>query len=303
MATAITYDHFGGPEVLTISDVEPPEPSAGQVRVEVRAAGVNLVDAKLRRGDLAHVFTPRFPVIPGIEISGVVTATGESTRGVTLGDEVFGVADTGGYALYALATHVQRKPESVSWTLAAALPIVGEAAFRTLGHLGLRAGERLLIQGAAGSVGAIATQLAVDLGATVIGVAAPADLQAVRERGALAVAYGDGLVERVRALCPEGVDAVLDTSGAGVLPESIELVGGPNRVITIADESASSHGVRFTGPDPTDRDRTALAKLANLVATRRLQLPIWRTYALTDAVQAHRDLDAHRNHGKIVLLP
>jgi NADPH:quinone reductase-like Zn-dependent oxidoreductase len=303
VATTITYDHFGGPEVLTISDQEPPEPGPGQVQLEVRAAGVNLVDAKLRRGDLAHVFTPQFPVVPGLEVSGVVTALGPQVDRFARGDEVFGVAANGGYARYALAAHLHHKPEPVSWALAAALPTVGEAAFRALGHLRAQAGERLLIQGAAGSVGSIATQLAVARGITVIGVAAAGDLDAVRSRGATAVAYGEGAAQRVRDLFPNGVDAVLDTSGAGVLAESIELAGGPGRVITIADESAAQFGVRFTGPDPTDRDRTALAKLADLAAGGQLDLPIWRTYPLTDAVQAHRDLEAHRNRGKIVLLP
>jgi NADPH:quinone reductase-like Zn-dependent oxidoreductase len=303
MTTAITYGRFGGPEVLEVSEVDPPEPGPGEVQLEVRAAGVNLVDAKLRRGDLAHVFTPQFPVIPGIEVAGVVTALGGGVEGVTQGDEVFGVAAYGGYTQLAVASHFELKPESVSWELAAALPTVGEAAFRTLAHLEVRAGERLLIQGAAGSVGTIATQLALARGLTVIGVARDDDLELLRRRGALAVEYGPGLVARVRELFPDGVDAVLDTSGAGVLRESIELAGGPERVITLADESAQGLGVRFTGPDPTDRDRTALAKLADLAATGSLELSIWHTYALSAARQAHADLDDGRNRGKIVLLP
>jgi NADPH:quinone reductase-like Zn-dependent oxidoreductase len=177
---------------------------------------------------------------------------------------------------------------------------VGEAAFRTLGHLGVQAGERLLIQGAAGSVGTVATQLAVARGVTVVGVAGPGDLDVVRGRGAIAVPYGDGLVSRVRELFHDGVDAVLDTSGAGVLAESVELAGGPSRVITIADESSGQYGVRFTGPDPADRDRSALGKL---VGDKQLELPIWRTYPLSSASQAHRDLEEHLNRGKIVLVP
>jgi NADPH:quinone reductase-like Zn-dependent oxidoreductase len=107
----------------------------------------------------------------------------------------------------------------------------------------------------------------------------------------------------VRELFPEGVDAVLDTSGAGVLPDSIELTGGPKRVISIADESAQELGVRFTGPDPTDRDCSALAKLAYLAASGNLELPIWQTCPLIDAAQAHADLEARRNRGKIILIP
>ena len=124
-----------------------------------------------------------------------------------------------------------------------------------------------------------------------------------RDRGAIAIPYGDGWVERVRNVFSDGVDAVLDTSGAGVLPDSVVLAGGPGRVITIADESAHKLGVRFTGPDRTDRDRTALAKLADLAATGQLELPIWRSYPLADAAQAHTDLEARRNRGKIILIP
>ncbi len=303
MSTAITYDHFGGPDVLTVTDVEPVAPGAGQVQIQVRAAGVNLVDAKLRRGDLAHLFAPRFPVIPGIEIAGEISALGTETSGFTLGQAVFGVADAGGYTEFAVATQIHAKPESMSWELAAALPIVGEAAFRTLGHLNVQSGERLLIHGGAGSVGTLATQLAVARGVTVIATASPDDQDAIERRGATAVAYGDGWAQRVRGAAPNGVDAVLDAAGAGVLSESIDLAGGRERIITIADEAAFSLGVRFTGPDPNDRDRTALAKLASLIAAGELELPIWRTYMLTDASHAHEDLEAHRNKGKIVLRP
>jgi len=303
MTTAVTYDHYGGPDVLKVSEVDSVDPGLGEIQLEVRAAGVNLIDAKLRRGDLAHVFPPQFPVIPGIEVAGTVTAVSADVEGVTIGDDVFGVAAYGGYTQVAIASHFHLKPKSVGWEMAAALPIVGEAACRTLGHLGVKPGERLLIQGAAGSVGTIATQLALARGITVIGVARKDDLDLVRSRGAVAVGYGDGLVARVRRLFPDGVDAVLDTSGAGVLPDSIELAGGPERVITIADESGPHLGVRFTGPDPTDRDRTALAQLADLAAAGKLELPIWRRYPLAQARNAHEDLDTGRNRGKIVLIP
>jgi NADPH:quinone reductase-like Zn-dependent oxidoreductase len=303
MSTAITYDRFGGPEVLTLTDVEPALPEAGQVQIAVRAAGINLVDVKLRRGDLAHVFTPKFPVVPGIEVAGVISAVGPGVSAVQVGDAVFGVADAGGYSELALASHVERKPDAADWELAASFSIVGEAAFRTLKHLGVKAGERLLIHGAAGSVGTIATQLAIAQGVEVIGTAGAADLDVVRRRGVTAVAYGPAWKEHVRDVAPDGVDAVLDTAGAGVLPGSIELAGGAERVITIADEAAIELGVRFTGPDPQDRDRAALAKLADLVSGGELELPLGRSYPLAEAYKAHEDLEARRNRGKLVLLP
>jgi len=186
---------------------------------------------------------------------------------------------------------------------AAALVTVGEAAFRGLSHLGVKAGQTVLIHGAAGSVGTIAVQLAVARGATVIGTAAPGDLDRVTALGAAAVPYGDGWADRARAIAPDGVDAVFDTSGAGVLADSVDLTGDVARVITIADESAAQYGVRFTGADPADRYPEALPELAGLAATGHLVVPIWRSYPLAEAARAHADLEAGRNQGKIVLLP
>jgi NADPH:quinone reductase-like Zn-dependent oxidoreductase len=180
---------------------------------------------------------------------------------------------------------------------------VGEAAFRGLSHLGVKAGQTVLIHGAAGSVGTIAVQLAVARGATVIGTAAPGDLDRVTALGAAAVPYGDGWADRARAIAPDGVDAVFDTSGAGVLADSVDLTGDVARVITIADESAAQYGVRFTGADPADRYPEALPELAGLAATGHLVVPIWRSYPLAEAARAHADLEAGRNQGKIVLLP
>lgn len=121
--------------------------------------------------------------------------------------------------------------------------------------------------------------------------------------GAAAVPYGDGWADRVRAIAPDGVDAVFDTSGAGVLADSVDLAGDVARVITIADESAAQYGVRFTGADPADRYPAALPELAGLAAAGHLVVPIWRSYPLAEAARAHADLEAGRNQGKIVLLP
>ncbi len=195
------------------------------------------------------------------------------------------------------------RPESISAQTAAALVTVGEAAYRGLDRLGIKPGQTLLIHGAAGSVGTIAVQLAVARGIAVIGTAAESDLERVVVLGAAAVKYGEGWADRVRAVAPDGVDAVFDTSGAGVLAESVALAGDAARVITIADEAAAEHGVRFTGADPADRCPEALPELVGLAAAGRLSVPIWRAYPLAEAARAHEDLEAGRNHGKIVLLP
>jgi NADPH:quinone reductase-like Zn-dependent oxidoreductase len=298
MPHAIQYTEFGGPEVLRLTEVDLPSPDPGEVRVAVRAASVNVFDVKFRQG----LFGPTtFPVTPGVDLAGVVDAVGEGSAW-SVGDEVFGGAKGGSYAEYARATNLVAKPASVSWELAGSLPTVGEAAARSLGLLGVTAGETLLIHGAAGSVGSIATQLAVSRGVKVIGSVGPADTDLAASLGATPVVYGDGLADRVRAISPEAVDAVLDTTGAGVLPVSIELAGRPDRVLTLADNHAAEYGVRSSSGG-ADYDHTALATLAELAATGELQLPIWRAYPLAEAATAHDDIEQRRNRGKIVLMP
>jgi NADPH:quinone reductase-like Zn-dependent oxidoreductase len=302
MSTAITFSHYGEPDALTVSAAEVPDPGPGQVRIRVRAVAVNLIDVKIRSGHMDGIFPIRFPVTPGWDVAGVVDVAGENAP-AAVGDEVFGVASAGGYSEYALLDHPVIRPEGLSEVTAAALVTVGEAAYRGLAHLDVKAGQTLLIHGAAGSVGTIAVQLAVARGLTVIGTAAGGDMERVTALGAVAVRYGDGWADRVRAAAPDGVDAVFDTSGAGLLAESVMLTGDAARVITIADEAAAEQGVRFTGADPADRFPQALPELAELAASGRLSVPIWRTYPLAQAARAHADLDAGRNHGKIILLP
>ena len=302
MSTAITYSRYGGPEVLSLSAAEIPQPGPGQVRIRVRAVAVNPIDAKVRSGRLDGVFPVQFPVMPGWDVAGVVEAAGQGA-GAAIGDEVFGAATAGGYSDRALLDHPVAKPAGLSWEGAASVISVGEAAFRVLKHLGLKAGQTLLILGAGGSVGTIAVQLAAARGITVVGTAAEGDLERLAGLGATAVRYGDGWADRVRAAAPGGVDAVFDAAGAGLLADAIALAGDVARVITIADDNAADHGVRFTGADPADRAPEALPELAAQLADGRLNVPIWRSYPLAQAAQAHSDLEARRNHGKIVLLP
>ncbi len=302
MNTVITYARYGGPEVLVPSESAIPQPGPGQVRIRVRAVAVNLIDAKIRGGRLDGVIPVTFPVLPGWDVAGVVDVAGEGAS-ASDGDEVFGVASVGGYSQYALLDRPVAKPAGLSFETAAAVVTVGEAAFRGLKHLGLKAGQTLLILGAGGSVGTIAAQLAVARGISVIGTAGEGDLGRLTGLGVTAVRYGDGWTGRVREVAPAGVDAVFDTAGAGLLGDAIALTGDASRVITIADPSAPEHGVRFTGQDPADRAPEALPELAALLASGELTLPVWRSYPLQEAATAHADLEAGRNRGKIILLP
>ncbi len=218
MSTAITFDRYGDPNVLTVSDVEVPEPGVGQVRIRVRAVAVNPIDVRIRSGMMDGIFPITFPMIPGWDVAGVVDARGQDAS-AAVGDEVFGVAAVGGYSEYALLDHPVAKPAGLSWEVAAGLITVGEAAFRGLAHLDVHNGQTLLIHGGGGSVGTIAVQLATARDIRVLTTVAERDIERLGALGATAVVYGDGWVDRVRAAAPNGVDAVFDASGAGV-PEA-----------------------------------------------------------------------------------
>ncbi len=287
--------------MLELTEVLLPEPAAGQVRVRVHAASVNPIDIKRRRGDLATVMPVSFPVRPGIDFAGVIDAVGSDDGEHRVGDDVLGFAISGSYAEFALAEVVTAKPADLSWELAASLPTVGETAARVLRDLDLPDGGTLLVHGAAGGVGSIATQLGASRGIKVIGVSGAAGADMVRAHAATHVGYDEDLVQSVRALAPQGVDRALDASGRGVLPALIELTGSPERVITIADGSAQSHGVRFSGGG--ERAFAELPELAHKTATGALEITVWRTYPLVHAGTAHADIEAGVNRGKIVLIP
>ncbi|MYS19767.1 NADPH:quinone reductase [Streptomyces sp. DvalAA-14] len=306
MTKSIAFTEYGSADVLHVQESEVPAPGPGQVRIAVRAAGVNPLDHKVRAGFMQDAFPVEFPHVPGAEASGVIEAVGEGVEGLVVGDEVFGRTLSGAYAEQAVAdaSRLTLKPDTLSWEQAAAIPVAAETSYRVLELLGVRPGETLLIHGAAGGVGTVAVQLAVARGVKVIGTASEGNHRHLRDLGAIPVLYGEGLVERVRAVAPDGVDAALDTSGRPeALAASIELIGGTDRVVEIGNPGpAGEFGVRFSagGPDE-DRSEPAFTEVLALVASGRLSLPIHRAYPLTDAAQAQRASEAGHLTGKIVL--
>ncbi|GAA1630304.1 NADP-dependent oxidoreductase [Kribbella alba] len=301
---AIVFEEFGGPEVLQTREIEEPHAGPGEVRVTVRAAGVNPVDFKIRRGWVQAVMPTTFPAIPGLEVAGVVDEVGDGVTEFVVGDEVVGWAKSGSYAQYALVGAVANKPAEISWQQAVALPVAGETAGRVLRELGLKEGETLLLHGAAGGVGAVAVQLAVALGATVVGTASEANHDFLRSLGAIPVTYGDGLVERVRAAAPQGVDAVFDVAGKGALPASIELRGGTDRIITIADAAAQEFGVAFAaGGTRPEAQKAGLTEQLRLAADGKLRLTVAETFPLADAPKAQQLSEEGHVQGKLVVLP
>jgi NADPH:quinone reductase-like Zn-dependent oxidoreductase len=303
---AIQYDAFGGPEVLHLVDVAAPEPGPGQVRVAVRVAGVNGIDGKIRAGEMGEQSLPQRP---GLEFSGVVDAAGQDAP-AQVGDYVFGWTVTGdalialpfggAYAQYALAEIVAPKPAGLSWTDAAALPVAGETALRSLRLLEVQPGEVLLVHGGSGVVGAVATQLAVAQGVTVIATTGDANADYVASLGATPVRYGEGLAERVHAISPR-VDVVLDAAGFGVLPDSITLRGDTERIITLADPAAADLGVTFSPGAPSDHTPGVLSELADKAMAGELRIRHAGSYPLTEAAQAQQVSATGHAGGKITL--
>ncbi|MFJ9950396.1 NADP-dependent oxidoreductase [Kitasatospora sp. NPDC091207] len=306
MTKAIGFSAFGGTDVLHPIEIDLPAPGPGRVRVAVRAAGVNPVDHKLRSGAMTGLFPVTFPHVTGFEVAGVVEAVGEGVTRWVPGDEVFGPTGGGGYAEHVLAAaeDLARKPAALGWARAAAIPVAAETSWRALDLLGVESGRTLLVHGAAGGVGTVLLQFARSRGIRVIGTASEANHARLRELGAVAVAYGDGLAERVRAVAPDGVDRVLDAAGQGdVLPLSIELAGGAEHVLTIADwEGAARYGVRCSaGAETVHQHGPALAAALALHEEGTLSLPLHEVFPLAEAARAHRVSEGGHVRGKIVL--
>ncbi|BCY08387.1 NADP-dependent oxidoreductase [Actinoplanes sp. L3-i22] len=286
MTRAILLDGYGPPDVLRLGEIEVGAPDAGQIRVAVRAAGVGPTDLAIRSGKLGA----RFPgSVLGFEAAGVVESVGLGVDDVAAGDEVAVLLpELGGYAELVVADHWTLKPPAVSWAEAAALPASGEAAVRVLDQLAVVAGETMLLLGAAGSVGLIATQLAVARGITVVAAVRPDDFALVEGLGATPVDY--------HAVAAGPVDAVFDASGRADLPAMIELAGGPERVITLSDHRAAALGVVLSEIEPS-RVRAALATVfgAGLTPQARTVVP------LAEAGSAHARLESGSVRTKFVL--
>ena len=301
---------FGGPEALRCLDSDVPDPGPGEITIGVRAAGMNPADAK-------HVAARRnrglLPLAIGYEVAGVVTAAGpdaELASGAgTVGDEVVASQVTGGYAtaITVPAADVFAKPPALTFPEAASLLLVGTTAAELLHTSGARAGDTVLLHGAAGAVGVSALQQARQLGIRVVGTASPANFDFVRRYGGAPVEYGPGLLERVRAAAPGGIAAALDTVGGDEATDvSLALVSDKNRVITIADAPrAKAAGYVFIGasnPASGPFRAGARARILRLAADGELTVPMAATFPFEDAPAAFALLTSPHPPGKIALV-
>ncbi|MEU7221786.1 NADP-dependent oxidoreductase [Nocardia iowensis] len=294
---AVRFAEYGGPEVLELVEVAEPHPGPGQIRVAVRAAGVNPHDWRVREGQFQRINPIQLPAGVGQDAAGVVDEVGLGVSGIAVGDFVFGRGSST-YAEFAVLSSWMRLPEQLSFAEAAGYPSVVETALRILRLVGVQPGQTLLVSGAAGGVGSAVLQIARDRGITVIGTAGSANQDYVRSLGARATTYGPGWVERVREL--GRVDAALDLNGAGVLRGLLDLTGDPDKVITIADLEAPMLGIRFAGVG--GNMPAALAEAVDLITRGKLRIPVAQSYSLTEAAAAHADSQAGHTRGRRVLL-
>ncbi|MER7848270.1 NADP-dependent oxidoreductase [Kitasatospora sp. NPDC096077] len=298
---AVTVPRSGGPEVLRVTGVTDPEPGPGEVRVRVYAAAVQPVDLAIREGFRPPGLTAEPPLVLGNEFAGVVDRLGPGAGAWRVGDEVLGFRVLGCQAELVTvdAGQLVAKPAGMPWEQAGSLSASGQTAHLALELLGVGPGDTVLVHGASGGVGTVAVQLARARGAVVIGTASERNHDYLRGLGAIPVAYGEGLVGRVRAVAPQGVDAAFDAAGRGALAASVELVADRDRIGTVVDyPEAERLGVRgLRGPRTAER----LAELVRLWEAGGLRIEIAESLPLEKAGEAHRLVGGGHVRGKVVL--
>ncbi|MFE3139223.1 NADP-dependent oxidoreductase [Streptomyces scopuliridis] len=313
---AIQFTEYGPPSVVHVAEVEAPHAGPGEIRIAVRASGISAGETYIRSGKLRDMVPTTFPYRTGFDAAGVVDEVGDGGTGVSVGDEVFGMTTTAARSAnadFAVLTAWAPKPAVWSWEEAGGAAGSVETATRVLDRLAVSAGHTVLVQGAAGGVGTVAVQLAVARGATVIGTASEHNHDFLRSLGAEPTTYGTGLVERIRALAPAGVDAVFDCAG-GALPDLIAIAGDTARVVTIADFTAAAHGVHMSHGVPADETGVAMGAPADPMASHglaiavtlagegRLRVPVAAAFPFAEAAAAHELSESRHARGKIVLV-
>ncbi len=314
MGQRVQYERFGGPEVLEVVEVPPLTAPAGGVVVDVRAAGVNPIDGKIR-----SALRPSGPITGprglGSDAAGVVSEVGDGVTDWAVGDEVVVRGAHGAYASQLTASTAQlvRKPTTVTWEQAAAIGVPVSTAYQALRSLGVGKGMTLLIHGGSGSVGRAAIQFATRDGATVVATASAGNHDALRALGAIPVEYGPGLVDRLRTTAPQGYDRILDAVGTDeALEASFELVDDRSRIGTIVmGARAAEWGIQaWAGGSPvplTPQEQAwreeAYGVALDLIARGEFVVEIARTFPLAEAAEAQRLVESGHPGGKVILLP
>jgi NADPH:quinone reductase-like Zn-dependent oxidoreductase len=303
---AVQFEKFGGPEMLSLRDVPTPSAGPGQIRVRVTAAGLNPMDWFMTSdAETAARFRLSLPCGLGTDYAGVVDQVGDGVTEFEVGDRVFGGALSRAVADYVLIDvngtiaaggDAHHTPDGVDDRTAAVLAIGGCTAAAAAAVVKPGPDDTVLIGGAGGGVGVFATQLARLAGARVVGTGSAASAEALRGLGAEPVVYGDGLVDRVRALAPAGVTAAIDLHGSETAHAARELGVPDDRITTIAGQIDG-----ITPANGANAAPGAIEEIAHLVAAGQLRVPIAASFPV-EQIRAAVELQAGRHvHGKVVI--
>lgn len=305
MAQAVQFNEYGDTDVLKVVTVDPPVAGPGQVLVRMRAASINPGEDKIRSGALHDMFPATFPSGEGSDLAGTVEQVGDGVTGFAVGDEVLGWVDTRSSHAELVAAEAENlvaKPSGVAWEVAGSLFVAGTTAWAAVRAVDVAAGDTVVVSGAGGAVGSITVQLALQRGARVIAVAGERDQEWLAARGAEPVTYGDGVLDRIRAVS-DRIDALVDTSGGGYVEIAVnDLDVDPSRVDTVVDFAAAQRFHVKTDGSAEGAKAEVVAELAALVDSGELEVPIARTFPLAEVADAFRHLGASRERGKIVLI-
>lgn len=298
---AVALTSFGPPEVLRVVELAEPRAAAGQVRVSVKVAGVQPFDCRVRVGEMPSRLTGDFPIVPGNEFAGVVDQVGAGVSGFSVGDAVLGFTTLSCYAEYVAVNtdQVVLKPDAMPWEVAGGFSGAAQGARNALHEMRVGPGETILINGAAGGLGTMALQLAKIRGATtVIGTARVENHDYLRSLGAIPIAYGEGLVDRIREVAPDGVDAAL-ASGVDGIRASLAVTKDKDRVVTmIFDDEIAALGVHdWAGV----RTTAGLNEMLGFYTEGRCDVHLRAIYSLEQALDAHRDVGNGHGQGKVII--
>jgi NADPH:quinone reductase len=303
---AVRFDRYGDRDVLYIADIEIPAPQAGQVVVDVRAAGINPGEAAIRTGALREIFPATFPSGEGSDLAGVVRSVGDGVSEFVPGDEVLGWSEQrSSHAERATVpvTQLIRKPPALSWAVAGSLYVVGCTAYAAVRAVGAGPGDTVAVSAAAGGVGSVVTQLLRVKGATVLGIASASNRDWLTAHGAIPVPYGDGLAERLMTAAPQGIDAFIDLFGPEYVQLAADLGIARDRIETVVSRAkAQELGAKVEGSGDASTTEV-LSEMAELVASGQIEIPIAATYPLDQVREAFAELEERHTRGKIVLIP
>lgn len=306
MTKAVRFHRFGGVEVLQVEDVPLRALGPADVVVDVRAAGINPGETNIRTGALESRFPTVLPCGEGSDLAGVISAVGDGVSAWKTGDEVLGWSwERSSHAEQVVVPGDQlvRKPPALSWPVAGCLYVAGCTAFAAVRAIDAKEGETVLVSAATGGVGCIVVQLLNLRGASVVAIASERHADWLQRHGAVLVAYGDALAERVRQATPDGLDAAIDLFGPEYVRLAVDLGVAPERIDTVASFAAAAQVGAKTEGSMAGTSTETLSYVADLAANGTLEVPIAAQYPLTQVREAFTELEQRHTLGKIVLIP